>query len=244
MAEMRTFVFAVVFIIMFSALLTSIPAGLSGEGATPSELTPVDPALVGGFSSSEQWNTTEFAEYALYWIYGAYSLNSKEWFCYAYKTGGGDLLSIAIGSKALLGGVLWLGALDYVDFVYDSVNYGNTLSTSELATIASDAEDDTMTLSLQYEVNGNAAGSLVLYWNQTLYGTDAADAWDNNALYFVHGVGFEATASVNIALLLLQLLTLSIPGVPVLLGLLLASPMYAAIVYLFWYFIKETTPFL
>lgn len=236
MAEQRTFVFFITYIILFSALISAIPIGLNGDGATPDELTPLVPDFSSGFANSVDWQPSDMTGGVLIHDY-TYSLNGRYWIAYAYVDG--SLFNL--GAKKLLGGVLWLGGMDYVDFISPGgKNIGSDLTIDD---ITADAEEGSVIYSIKYVTSGNSAGSFIIYWNSTLY-TDPQDAWDNDVLYFMHGVGFENTATVNVAVLLLQLLTLTIPGVPILLGLIVASPMYGGIVFLIWYIIKETTPFL
>jgi hypothetical protein len=59
----------------------------------------------------------------------------------------------------------------------------------------------------------------------------------------LHGVGIDATAAMDIAQLLLGLLFLQLPDVPVLVNVLIAVPIWASVVYLIWFVIKETLPF-
>jgi hypothetical protein len=92
------------------------------------------------------------------------------------------------------------------------------------------------------DVSGNSAGFLVAYWNTTTYST-AVLAWNADELYFIHGIGIDTSATANIGALLVGLLTLSIPEVPVLVNVFLAVPVWACIIYVLWYVVKEMIPF-
>ena len=90
--------------------------------------------------------------------------------------------------------------------------------------------------------SSSAAGALVLYWNTTTYAT-SSDAWDNDDLYMLHGVGIESTATNDIGALIISLLLLRLPEVPPLVNVLLAVPIWACIIYVLWFIIKEMIPF-
>ena len=81
------------------------------------------------------------------------------------------------------------------------------------------------------------------YYNTTTYAT-ASLAWDADALYFLHGVGIESTATNDIGALIISLLLLQLPEVPPLIAVFLAVPIWACIVYVLWFIIKEMIPFL
>ena len=59
--EMRGFVFSIIFIIVFSTLLSSIPVGLQGTGASPETVIPVNPSLVTDFVNGEDFTRTGFS---------------------------------------------------------------------------------------------------------------------------------------------------------------------------------------
>ena len=58
MSEQRTFVFAVTFIIVFSALVGSIPVDFQGQGTTTETITPVNPNLLSDFASIKEFDKT------------------------------------------------------------------------------------------------------------------------------------------------------------------------------------------
>lgn len=224
MAEMRGFVFAITFIVVFSMLVISVPAGLLGAGETPDMVTPVDPTILTGFSDFENFTAVEFTNYQY-----AYTLGGRYWL--AYSLG----VALQIGAKVLWAGFLWLGAMDMVEFG----ERGDILTWAE---IEEDADNGTITYPMVFSSSGNAAGSLVVYWNTTTY-SDPADAWDNDELYLLHGIGIESTAATNALSLLLQLLFFNVPDVPILINIPLITPLWSAIVYVIWFVIKESMPF-
>jgi len=229
-SEQRTFVFSIVFITLFSVLVATIPLGLRGQGETPDMITPVDPNTVAGFSASEEFMKGNFTEYGTY----DYVLNTKNWYCTNIGSG------FALGAKILLFGFLWLGGLESVKFVSDSDDRGETLTFTEIDT---DAEDGFASYSMLFVDNGNAAGTFIIYWDITAY-DDSYSAWFADALYCIHGVGLESSAVIDIGSLLLALLTLQLPNVPLLINILIVVPIWAGIVFILWYIIKEMIPFL
>ena len=149
-----------------------------------------------------------------------------------------DANLIALAAKKKVFG-LWLGGMDICFFESeDGTNRGPSLAWTEITT---DADEGAVRYTLEFD-NGDAAGYFVCYWNTTEYAT-AALAWAGEELYFIHGVGIEANARKDIGSLLVSLLLLQIPEVPVLVGALLATGPWACIIFLFWYVIKETMPF-
>lgn len=229
--EQRTFVFSIIFIILFSVLIATIPLGLHGLGETPDMITPVDPNTVAGFSDSEEFMKGNFTEYGTY----EYELNDKTWYCTNIGSG------FALGVKVLLFGFLWLGGLESVKFISsDGGDRGETLLFTE---IDADDDDGLASYELLYVDNGNAAGTLIIYWDITTY-SGAYDAWAADALYCIHGVGLESSAVIDIGSLLIDLLTLQLPEVPLLVNILIVVPIWAGIVYILWYIIKEMIPFL
>ena len=229
MAEQRTFVFSVTFIIIFSVLLSTIPVGLLGAGTDPDMITSVNPNVVAGFSDTETYQESNFTT-GLY----EYDLGGRTWLCIGSGT------SFVLVAKIFFAGFLWLGGIDQVKFISsEGVDRGTELLFTEIAT---DADEGTIIYEIMYVDTGNAAGSFIVYWNSTLY-TDPKDAWDNDSIYLIHGIGLESTAVIDIGSLLLDLLTLQIPQVPLLVNVLIAVPIWASIVYLIWYIIKEMIPF-
>lgn len=191
---------------------------------------PVNPNLIADFgSTSGQFVRSDFS----YWTH-TYDLGGRSWICTT------DDSSFQLDAKVLLGGVLWLGAVDICKFVSPAgVDRGTTLTIAE---IQADATNGEIRYSLEYYTNGNAAGGFIAYWNTTAYAT-AALAWPANKLYLLHGVGIDTSATANIGALIISLLTLQLPNVPLLVNILIAVPVWAGVIYLIWYIIKEMIPF-
>jgi hypothetical protein len=231
MAEMKTFVFAVVFIVLFSTLIISIPTDLQGSGEEAPLITPIDPALLTDFAASEAFDTTDFVPYLTLLAY-AYNLNSRDWICSTNGT------AFDLNAKVYFLGFVWLGQLEAVRFKTlegDDRSLSITFDEMEL-----DAEDGIARYTLMFSESGLSAGSFIVYWNTTTYATPAL-AWADDALYFLHGVGI--TANTNVISLLIALLLLQLPDCPILISILLATPMWASIGYLIWFIIKESLPF-
>ena len=228
--EMRGFVFSLVFIIIFATLLSTIPAGFQGQEETPEGMVPISPSLLTGFNDYENWTKAE-CSIGIY----EYDLGGRSWvFGEAADT-------IIIFAKVLIAGFLWLGQIDQVKFISsEGVNRGDELTFTEIET---DAPDGSERYEMQFTGSGDVAGAFVVYWNTTTY-SDPLDAWDNNLLYVLHGVGFDSSATTNIGALIVGLLTLQLPDVPVLVNAFLAVPIWACIVFVFWFIIKEMIPFL
>jgi hypothetical protein len=194
-------------------------------------LTPVDPNTLAGFSDTEEFMQDNFTEYGTY----EYVFNSKTW----YSTNQGS--GFTLGTKVFIFGFLWFGAIDSVKFISsEGVDRGETLLFIE---IDEDAEEGTASYEMIFVDSGNAAGTFILYWNSTAY-TKSSSAWVTDTLYCLHGVGLESTAVIDIGSLLLDLLTLQLPDVPLLVNIIIVVPVWAGIVYILWYIIKEMIPFL
>jgi len=227
-SEQQGFVFAVVFMIVFASLIAAWPAGLQGPEETVQNITPVDPNLL-----------TDFAEYENYTKAVVdpsydYTLGDRDWTVREY------LNAFYLGAKQYLW-FLWLGGYDQVKFIASTgTDRGQDLSFTE---IEADATNGSIRYSLTYVTTGDSAGGFVVYWNTTVY-SDPEDAWDNNVLYLLHGVGIASTTGANILGLLFSLLTLQLPDVPVLVNVLLVTPVWASIIYIVWFLIKSMIPFL
>ncbi len=231
-SEQYGFVFAVSFIIFFSALLTTIPLDLQGQGATPDIVVPINPNLLTDFAEIEEFDKTDFG--GILSFYFTYELpnGGTTWECLFASN------SFAIGAHTLFVG-LWLGGYSWVNFISDNgTNYGMTVSFTD---IDNDLEEGAVRYTLQYEDTGNSAGGFVFYYNTTTY-TDSEDAWDNDELFLVHGIGMSA--DTNVANLLLSLLFFQIPEVPFLVNVFLITPLWANIIYVAWFIIKSMIPLL
>ena len=233
--EQYGFVFAVTFIVIFSVLLSTIPADFQGQAETPDMLIPLDPSIITGFSDTADYNKSNFNDMGLYLQYTYYDLADRDWIV-TYYTG----IGFYLGAKILYGGFLYLGTLDSVKFTStEGIDRENSLS---LAEIEEDADDGVIRYNLQYYANGASAGGFVVYWNTTLYATSTI-AWDAGGLFIVHGVGFAETARGDAGALLIQLLFLQLPDVPLLVNILLITPLWACIIFVLWFIIKEMIPF-
>ena len=234
-SEQYGFVFAVTFIVLFSVLLSTIPTDFQGQDKTPDMLIPLDPSIITGFSDTADYNKSNFNDMTTYYDYTYYALAGRDWIVVLFPSTGFQL-----GAKILYGGFLWLGQLDSVKFTStEGVDRENVLSFAE---IEEDAEDGVIRYNLQYYANGASAGGFVVYWNTTLY-ADSETAWDAGGLFIVHGVGFAETARGDAGALLIQLLFLQLPEVPLLVNILLITPLWACIVFVLWFIIKEMIPF-
>ena len=236
--ELYAFAFSVTFIIVFGVILSTIPVGLQGQAETPDMLIPLDPSVITGFSDTSDYNKSDFyviiAPDLLQYDY-IELLNGRDWLCDFVGT------YFSLGAKILYGGFIYLGALDSVKFTStEGVDRGNQLSFTE---IDADAEEGVIRYNLQYYANGASAGGFVVYWNTTTYGSSSSDAWDAGALFIVHGVGLAETARGDAGALLIQLLFLQLPEIPLLLNIILVTPVWSCIVFVLWFIIKETIPF-
>jgi hypothetical protein len=193
---MRGFVFALTFIVIFSVLLSTIPTGLQGQGETPDMITPLDPSIISDFDESANYTKAALSAYGQY----VYALGTRDWVFSEY-TG-----TMQLGAKVLVGGVLWLGQLDSCKFISPSgEDHGYVL---QIADIATDASNGTVRYSLQSVGSGNSMGGFVVYWNTTTY-SGPADAWTNEELYLLHGIGFADTSSSKYYLCVVNRISIS-----------------------------------
>lgn len=233
-SEQRGFVFGVTFIIVFSVLIATIPVDLQGQGETPDMLTPLDPSIISDFASTADYIKSDFVAVGTA-LWEEYDLGGKSWVCRLEVTD-----EFLLGSKVLIGGVLWLGQMDDSKFVsVDGKDRDSSLNFTEIDT---DATDGTVRYSLLSLTSGNSAGGFIVYWNTTTY-SNSSHAWDNDGLYLLHGLGFAASATSNIGSLLVSLLLLQLPDVPLLVNILIVTPIWASILFVLWFIIKEMIPF-
>lgn len=229
-SERGSFVFALSFLIIFAGLIATMPADFYGLGESISDLLPVNPDLFTDFSATtDELDKTDFTN-----NFYTYDLGGYSWRLSSAGT------QFKLDRKILVLGFLWFGAVQETEFVLDNgTSRGSTLTMSE---IEGDADDGAGRYDLKYTDSANSAGGFVVYWNTTAY-ADPEDAWNNNVLHLVHGMGIDATAATNIFALLIGLLFFQLPDVPTLLNLVIATPIWACIVFLIWYVIKESLPF-
>lgn len=235
-SEMGGFVFAVIFIVVFSALVSTTPAGLSGAGESGDQLQVLDPRILTDFTDGQNWTKSDMAEVSGLFAFG-YVLGSFEWVARA-----NNISDIYFDIYAKLYYIpIWLGHYDPVIFTAeDGTNRGDEVTITE---IVADATDGYVLYTMTFDVSGNSAGGLIIYWNTTTY-SDPYDAWTNDALYFLHGVGLEETVSLDIGSLLLGLILLQLPNVPILINIFLALPVWACIAYIAWFIAISMIPFL
>ena len=230
-SEQRGFVFGVSFILIFATLLSTIPVDFQGVDTSPDMVIPVDPLLVTGFAETENWTKSAIDGFGNY----AYDLGGNSWVFFSSSG-----VYYQLGSKVLIGGVLWLGQLDSCKFISEEgLDRGGAL---DIVEIAEDATDGVVRYNLQSIGGGNSKGGFVLYWNTTTH-TDPLDAYNADVLYFLHGIGLGESATANIGALLVSLLFFQIPEVPLLVNMFIAIPIWASIVYVLWFIIKEMIPF-
>ena len=232
--EQAGFVFAVTFILLFAGFTAMVPVDLQGAGTTTEILVPIDPSLVSDWTDYVDFNKTDMTLVGGYYYYINYdALGGFDWrdsFTIATET-------FEVGAK-IYWGPFWFGALDQVQFINaEGTNYDTSLT---LTDVENDGVEGTAKYNLIFSSSGNDAGDFIFYWNSTLY-SDPSDAWDNSALYFVHGVGFSP--NTDIISLLVGILFLQLPDVPWEINLLLASFPWASVIYIIWFIVKESLPF-
>jgi len=234
-AEMRGFVFAVIFIVVFATLLSSVPAGLQGQNEQASMVVPVDPSYLVGFSESENYTALAYTYYGYGSYYYDYPMGGYEW-----RSITDNATFIRLGAKVYFLGLLWFGNIDGCTFkTQDGLDRGLQLDFDQ---IDADAEDGIIRYSLTLTESGDSAGALVVYWNATEY-SSVSDAWEADEAYLIHGIGFQESATTNIGALIVNLLFLQLPDVPVLINVFLAVPVWACVVFVIWFIIKEMIPF-
>lgn len=235
--EYRGFVFALSFIIIFSTLLISIPTGLQGTGSTPDNLVPLDPNLISGFSESQNWTPSDHVEqtplYPNYYDY-EYDLGVNTFVAENYAN-----TTFSLYAKILFLDIFWFGQYDACIFSFEGSTRGTDLTFTE---IQADQDEGVVRYSLMFETAGVSAGSFIFYWNYTLY-PSFTDAFTNNSVDMIHGIGFAESATADVGALIVGLLFLQLPDVPILVNVMLATPLWASIVYLLWFIIKEMIPF-
>lgn len=237
-SELRGFVFAVVFIVIFGTLLSSIPAGLQGPDETPDTIIPIDPNIITGFAETENYTPAAFYPAAgAYWYEypDTGDFGGRQWIAAT-----DDATVLELAAKVLIIGIFWFGQIDICQFTAPSgQERGTQLAFDE---IDADADDGTVIYSLLLTDSGDSAGSFVVYWNITAY-PDFDDAWNNDEAYLLHGLGFDVAATSNIGAVIVSLLFLQLPDVPALVNIFIAVPIWACIIYVIWFIIKEMIPF-
>lgn len=224
MAEMKGFVIVVSFLLIYSALLGTMPAGFTTDTYEAPSLGTIDPQLISGFDSYAMYNVTNYTASALDYSMGGHlwtSLESATVFTIYYRT------------------IIFFIIPVYTtqEFSFEGASRGYEL---EWATVQDDAENGTV----RYTATCPQATTGVMFvWNSSDY-QYCWDAWGNGSLTVIHGIGASAFAPQNALSLVLGMLTFSIPNIPTLIQVLLSAPIYACVAFLVWFFIKEVIPFL
>lgn len=231
MAEMKGFIFSVTFLIVFTGLIATMPTELFGYGGTATTIADVDPSLLTDFSDTENWTKSAYTNYFYSYEVGGYN----------WRAGSSAEPVLILDRKVYWLGLAWLGAVEHCAFfLANGTSRGTSLTMTE---IEGDATDGAVRYNLQFTENSNDAGGFVVYWNSTLY-PDPADAWTADKLNLLHGMGIDTTNAVNVVALLLGLLTFQIPDIPVLVNLIVVTPIAVCVIFLIWFIIKESLPFL
>ena len=227
MAEMRGFVFAIMFLVIYGALLSSMPAGFTDSSFDDPAMENFDPALLGGFGDTETYNQSSFSSLGPL-LYYDYSIGG-----YYFRNGYLAASGFIIGSKVLFFG-LWLGELELLSFSFAGADRGTVLNFTDI-------DQDAINGQVRYNTQP-LGGGVVFAWDLDEY-ADSETAWDADELQILHGVGANEQAPTNVLGLLLGLLTLSIPDIPLLVQAFIVTPIYASVLYLAWFIIKEVIPF-
>jgi len=231
--EQAGFIFAVTFIVLFAGLTAMVPIDLQGSGLNTEILVPVDPSQISDWTDYEDFNKTDMTLVGNYYFIYYNALGGFDWRAGFTTT----TETFDVGAK-IYWGILWLGALDSVQFINDAgTNYDTSLTLSD---IENDAIDGSAKYNIIFSSSGNDAGDFIFYWNTTTYATPAL-AWASSALVLVHGVGFSP--NTDIVSLLVGILFLQLPDVPFGINLLLASFPWASVIYIIWFIVKESLPF-
>ena len=232
MAEQRSFIFAIGFLLIFSAVYTTMPVALFGQAGTAETLLPIDPTLITDFAESLNWTKSSYDQVGNTIHY--YTLGGWDWLSVT------DGTSFAVSRKVKLLGMFWLGALKNTNFFLENgTNLGQSVS---MADIADAADNGALRFNLKYVDDGSDAGGFIFWWNTTTYATPAL-AWASNDLQLLHGLGIGSSAPANVLSLLVSLLLFQLPDMPLLIGVLIGSTLWANIVFILWYVIKESMPF-
>lgn len=229
--ETKTFAFITFMVLLFTALLSTAPSVFVTSNPENPNIPNVNSQLLVGFAVTEEYNSSYFSFLDGHGYYD-YSLGGYSWRIIIV-----DGTGFSLGVKQLLFGWLWLGWIEWCDFSFEGSDRGIAISFAE---INADAEDGTVKYDLQHSGGG---GGLVFGWNDTEY-SDSEDAWDNELLVIIHGLGISDTAPQNVVSLLLSLIFFSNPDIPFLINVILVSPFVLLGAYLIFYIIIKVTPFL
>ncbi len=223
MAEMRGFVVAVSFLLIYSTLLGTVPAGFLTVTYEPPTLSPIDPQLISGFDGFVMMNSTNFTAGGVDYGFGGHL-----WTAIAADS------TFTLFYRQVIFFVIPVYTVN--DMSFETFARGTSLT---WITILEDSDNGTARYSA---VCPFATSGLVFVWNVTDY-VYPWEAWGNGSLTVVHGIGADAYAPQNALSLVLAMLTFSVPEIPVILQVLLNTPIYAMVAYLVWFLIKEVIPF-
>ena len=232
---MKAFTFLITTVLLYGFFLTTMPTAFLGAGTdvdTLEPMTSIDPTLVTGFGDYENWTPAAYTEQG--GTAYTYTIDPNDFVSFE----GGTALTVT--RKVYYFGAIWLGQYDAMVFIaQDGGDRGTSLSFAE---IEADDTNGTVRYDLQSYTSGKSYGVFALQWNITAYATLGL-AWTAQEVDLVHGVGYENTAPANALNLVLGLITFTLPDVPKMIQVILASPIYAPGIYLIWFLIKESMPF-
>ena len=194
------------FLLIYSALLGTIPAGFMTATYETPELADIDPQLIVGFENYVMYNSTNFTAGGLDYEFGGHlwtTISADGTITLFYRT------------------ILLLIIPVYTPVTYSfegGYDRGDSLT---WVTINEDSEDGIARYSVKCP---QVTSGLVFMWNTTDY-EYAWDAWGNDSLMIVHGVGADvANAPLDVLSLLFAMLTYSVADIPPLLQVFLNSP--------------------
>ena len=235
--EYRGFVFSLIFLLVFGALIASMPTAFYGVGEDPEDITGIDPNLVSGFSESTNWTSGDYVEqtplYPNYWWY-EYELGVNDFVTESYNN-----VTLRLFAKILWLGTFWFGQYDNCIFSLSGSSRGTDLTFTE---VQADHNEGVVSYSTMFETAGVSAGSFIIDWNYTLY-PSFTHAWGNDSVRLIHGIGFAESATADVGALIVGFLFLQVPEIPTLVNIILVTPVWASIIYLLWFIIKEMIPF-
>ena len=227
MAELKTFSIVVSFLLIYSALLGTMPAGFMTATYETPELADIDPQLIVGFENYVTYNSTNFTAGGLDYGFGGHLWSAVD------TTG-----IISLYYRTIL--FLIIPVYTAVTFTFEG-GFDRGESDLTWVQIQTDSEEGITRYTAKCP---QVSSGLVFMWNTSDY-LYAWDAWGNDSLLIVHGVGADiANAPLDVLSLLFAMLTYSVADIPPLLQVLLNSPIYASVLFLIWFFIKEVIPFL
>ena len=230
--EIQAFVFVVTFMLVFTGLVASTPTGLITTSYNNPVLPSVNQDLLGGFQFYTSYNSND-TYFTYYGVNGQYDYQLGGFYWRASNSSSG----LALGVKQIWI-VLWIST-DWCEFKSQDtgISRGESLSFSEI-------DEDMVNGTVKYNtLHGGGGGTWVLYYNSGDDGWGSSyEAWINEELYIIHGLGVGDTAPQNVIGLLFGLMTLTLPDIPYLFQLILATPIWAMAIILTFLFIMKMIP--